>query len=62
MSSVSDSVSLSSSGSGSERLGGDGSSRSGNGSNGQLVGEGRIPMETTTEIREDPPEEVAKSS
>jgi len=55
MSSVSGSVSLSSSSSGSEHLGGDGSSQSRSGSSGQLVGEGRITMETTTEIREDPP-------
>ncbi|QCD78932.1 hypothetical protein DEO72_LG1g2568 [Vigna unguiculata] len=61
MSSVSGSVSLSSSGSGSERLGEDGSSRSDSGSRGQLVGAGRIPMETITKTREDPLEEVAES-
>jgi len=62
MSSVSGSVSLSRSGSESERSGGDMSSRSGSGSSGQLIGEGRILMETTTETREDPPEELAESS
>jgi len=62
MSSVSGSVSLSSSGSGSERSGGDRSSRSDSRSGGQLVDAGRIPMETITKTREDPPEEVAESS
>jgi len=60
--SASGSVSLSSSGSGSERSGEDGSSWLDRGSGGQLVGVGRIPMETITETREDPPEEVAESS
>jgi len=62
MSSASDSVSLSSSSSGSEHSRGDGSSRSDSGSGGQTVCVGRIPMETVTEIREDPPEELAESN
>jgi len=62
MSSASSSVSLSSSGSGNERSGGDGSSRSNSGSGGQLVGVGRIPMETITETRENPPKEVVESN
>jgi len=62
MSSVSDSASLSSPGNGSDRSGGDRSSQSMSGSTCQLGGEGRIPMETTTEIREDPPEELEKSN
>ncbi|QCE03770.1 hypothetical protein DEO72_LG8g1796 [Vigna unguiculata] len=62
MSSVSDSASLSSPSNGSDRSGGDRSSQSMSGSRGQLGGEGRIPMETTTEIREDLPEELAKSN
>ncbi|QCD86697.1 hypothetical protein DEO72_LG3g1222 [Vigna unguiculata] len=60
--SASGSVSLSSSGSGSERSGEDGSSWLDRGSGGQLVGVGRIPMETITETREDLPKEVAESS
>ncbi|QCD79543.1 hypothetical protein DEO72_LG1g3185 [Vigna unguiculata] len=62
MSSASDSVSLSSSSSGSEHSRGDGSSRSDSGSGGQTVCVGRIPMETVTEIREDPLEELAESN
>jgi len=62
MSSSSDSVSLSFSGSGSERFRGDGSSRSDGGSGGQNVGTGRIPMETITEVREDPLEDIAKGN
>ena len=54
MSSGIDSVSLSSSGSGSERSWGDGSSRFDVVSVGQMVGAGRIPMETVIEVREDP--------
>jgi len=62
MSNVSDSVSLSSSSSGSEHFRGDGSSRSDNGSGGQTVGVGRIPMETVTKVREDPLKEIAESN
>ncbi|QCE03794.1 hypothetical protein DEO72_LG8g1821 [Vigna unguiculata] len=62
MSSVSDSASLSSPGSGSDQSGEDGSSQSMSGDRGQLGGEGRIPMETITEIREGPPEELAESN
>jgi len=62
MSSASDNVTLSSSGSGSEWSGGDGSSRSDGGSGGQTVGMGRIPMETVSEVREDPLEEIAESN
>jgi len=49
-------------GSGSEHTGEGVSSRSRSGVSGQLAGEGRIPMEVTTETTEDPPEEVAESS
>jgi len=62
LSSTSDSVSLSSSGSGSEQSGEDGSSRSDGGSGGQTVGMGRILMETVTEVREDPPKEIVESN
>ena len=62
MSSVSDSASLSSLDSGSDRSGEDGSSQSMSGDRGQLGGEWRIPMEMTTKIREDPPKELAESN
>jgi len=62
MCSYSDSVSLSSLGSGSERSGGNGSRRSTSSERGQLGGEGRIPMEKTTEVREDPLEKLAESN
>jgi len=55
-------VSTSSSGSGSGYSRGGGSGRSGSKISGQLADEGRTPMEVTTEIREDPPEEIAESS
>ena len=62
MSSVSDSASLSNPGSGSDQSGENRSSQSMSGDRGQLGGEGRIPMETITEIREGPPEELAESN
>jgi len=62
MLSVSSSVSSSSPGSGSEHSGGEGSGRSGSEVSGQLVGEGRILMEVTTETREDLPVEIVESS
>ena len=62
MSSTSDSVSLSSSSSGSmwsrENIG----RRLEEGSVSPTVGVGRIPMETIIEVREDPPKEIAESS
>jgi len=62
MSSTSDSVSLSSSSSGSGQSREDIGRRSEEGSRSPAVGTGRIPMETITEVREDPPEEIAESS
>ena len=62
MSSTSDSMSLSSSSSGSGRSREDGGRQSDDGSGGPMVGMGRIPMETVTEVREDPLEEIAESS
>jgi len=63
MSSISDSVSLSSSGSDrSDWSWRDRSGQSGSESSGRSVEERRIPIETITETREDPPEEVAKSN
>ncbi|QCD99726.1 hypothetical protein DEO72_LG7g1011 [Vigna unguiculata] len=62
MSSASGSVSSSSLGSRSEHSGEVGSDRSGSEVNGQLTGEGRIPMEVTIETREDLPEEIVESS
>jgi len=40
-------------------FGGDGSSHS---DGGTMVGTGRIPMETVTEVREDPPKEIVESN
>jgi len=62
MSSYSDSVSLPSPGSGSEKSGGDGNSQSTSSDREQMGGVGRISMETTTEVREDPLEELAESN
>jgi len=62
MSSISDSYSLSSPSSGSDRSGEDGSSQSTSSERGQLGGEGTNPMESTTEVREDPPEDLAESN
>jgi len=60
MSNSSDSISLSSLSS--ERSGGRGSSQSNSSDMEQLEDVGRIPMETTVEVREDPPEELAESN
>jgi len=60
MSSCSDSVSLSSPSS--EQLGGSGSSQSTSSDREQLGGVGRILMETTIEVMEYPPKELAKSN
>jgi len=62
MSSTSDSMSLSTSSSGSGRSRKDIGRQSDEGSGSPVVGTRRIPMETITEVREDPPEEIAKSS
>ncbi|QCD86590.1 hypothetical protein DEO72_LG3g1114 [Vigna unguiculata] len=62
MSSTSDSVSLSSSSSGSVRSRENVGRRLEEGSVSPTTVLGRIPMETITEVREDPPEEIAKSS
>jgi len=63
MSSISDSVSLSSSSSGSMRSGEEDIGRHPEeGSVSPTVGVGRIPMEMITEVREDPPKEIAESS
>jgi len=62
MSSISEIVSLLSPGSGSVWSREDGSSQSTSGEKGQLDCEGRIPMEMTTEVREDPLEELADSN
>jgi len=60
MSSSSDRVSLWSSSS--ERSGGSGSSQSGSNDREQPGNMGRIPMERTVEVREDPPKELVESS
>jgi len=62
MSSTSDNVSLSSSSSGSVRSRENVGRRLEEGSVSLMVVVGRIPMETITEVREDLPEEIAKSS
>jgi len=62
MSSTSDSMLLSSSSSGSGQSREDGGRQSDDGSGGPTIGMRRIPMETVTEVREDPPEEIAESS
>jgi len=61
MSSTSDSVSLSSSSNGSVRSRENVGRRLEEGSVSPMVVVGRIPMETITEVREDPPEEIAES-
>jgi len=62
MSSTSDSVSLSSSSSGSIWSREDIGRRPKEGSVSSAVGVGRIPMETITKVREDPLEEITESS
>jgi len=62
MSSSSDTVSLSSSSSGSVESGKGVGRRVEEESNSPVTVVGRIPMETVTEVREDPPEEIAESN
>jgi len=62
MSSTSDSVSLSSSSSGSMQSRGNVDRRLEEGSVSQMAVVGRIPMETITKVTKDPPEEIAESN
>jgi len=62
MSSTSDSVSLLSSSSGSMQSRGSAGRRLEEESASPMAVVGRIPMDTITEVREDPPEEIAESS
>jgi len=62
MSSSSDTVSLSSSSSGSVHFGGNVGRRFEEESTNPVVVVGRIPMETVTEVREDPLEEITESN